>query len=637
MSDIQKVFRLRKAGKDDEALALAETLYALDPSDPWNIRAFGWVMYDRLKAAIASESEDEILLYTGKLETLPVPEEDEILKRQVTFLLMQASPVRRMLLRAVSLDFNGEHEKALAMFRDMKNHLPGIMPEYHKAYGWCLCKYLKNLISRQSGSREVWKDLLEEYFGLHPEKPSDLHSSFLMLMLRNFKDDSVFIRKWSSQFDWSLLREDDFNSFQDEHKKQIPGLAERSVQIIAKAILSSGMTDEMERFQKTLDQAMARFPANVWFYFYKAKMMVGLRKEEEARVFVVRVVREKSGEYWSWALLGDIVSGADPRLAISCYSNAMVCRADEKFLVNTRWNFGRLLHQEGFAAEARHEIELSMKTRRYEGYDLAPAMMMVCEEPWFRTAAVKKSNSIFYDEQKWKAMEFVFGAMPQVKGCLIRTFIRPDDPRKILRARILYAGNDGEQRITSVKVKNFPILKNISPGEGFLATIEPGDQERILEITRRNGSELYDQVPWMVGIVDQVNKVKKVTHVLWSRESGALLQVMTYKAGDFIRLKVLGRNEGSRGETYEVLAHELTEQEPPREIFRRFTGNVRYHFEKGHAIAGNVFMSPEIVRDCGIDGNSPCFVKGIAVASYNRVRDEWGWRAVRIDECRQKE
>lgn len=637
MSDVQKVFRLRKEGKEDEALALVESLYSREPSDPWTIRAYGWVLYDRLKAALTSESEDEILLYSGKLEVLPLPEEDEILKRQVAFLFTQANPVRRMLLRAVTLDFNGEHEKALAIFREMRNDPPATIAEYHKAYGWCLYKYLKNLIYSQSGSKEVWKDLLEEYLGLQPEKPSDLHSSFLLLMLRNFKDDNVFLRKWNSQFDWNLLREDDFKSFTDEHKKQIPGLAERSVQTIAKAILSLGNITEIENFQNTLDQALARFPSNVWFYFYKAKMLVCIKRVEEARVFVVRVVREKRGEYWSWALLGDIVSGDDPKLAVSCYSNAMICRADEKYLVNTRWNFGRLLRQEGFVAEARHEFELSMKTRRKEGYDITPARMMVCEEPWFRTAAEKDSNTIFYNEQKGKAMEFVFGTMPQLKGCLIRTFIRTDDPHKTLRARLLVTGKDGEQRITGVKVKNFPVLKNLRPGEGIFATVEPGVQERVLEITCRNSSELYDQVPWMVGIVDQVNKVKKVVHVLWSRESGALLQNMSYKAGDFIRLRAVRRKEGNKGEIFEVLVHEMTEQEPPREIFRWFSGIVRYHMEKGHAITGNVFIPPEIVRECGIDEKMVYSVRGIAVASYNRVRGEWGWRAVRVDECRQKE
>jgi len=630
MSDVQNIFKLRKEGRLDEALALAEALYARIPADPWVIRAYGWVLYDRLKAALASESEDEIFLCSGKLENLDIPEEDEILSRQVGYLLSQASQSARKFKRACSIDYNGNHEEALALFREMKKDFSGDLTTYHRAYGWCLYKYLKNLITNQAAGREVYKSLLDEYFTLQPEKPSVLHSSLLFLLLSHFKDDSDFLRKWEKQMEWSLFREEDFDSYAAESGKVFPGLAERSVQALAKAILSGGGNDEMDGFQRTLDNALNKFPSNIWLYYYKAKMLVRLGREEEARNFVIPVIRQKKGDYWSWALLGDMVDQTDPELAVSCFCNALMCSSEEKFLMNTRWSFGRLLRQQGYDAEARCEFESSIKARRDAGYDLSTSQMLISEEAWFKSAPQKDNNKPFYKEHAGKALEFVFGSLPRFKGCFVRTFIRPDDPRKSLRARILFSGTEGSLVAGSVRVQNYPSLKDAQPGQGILVTANPSDGMKIMEVALRETAEAYDILPWQTGIADHVNKAKNITHIAWSRTEGGLLQGQPYKEGDFVRVKVMTKKEDNRNFPNEILIHEHTEELPSTDLAQPFKGKLKLNMKKGFGFVGSVFVSPGMVTSCGLKGKDGSTVGGLAVPSFNTKTGQWGWKAVDI-------
>ncbi len=630
MSQTQEIFKLRKEGRLDEALTLAESAFARFYTDPWVIRAYGWVLYDKLKAALAGDLEEEIFLYSGKLGQLEIPEEDEILKSHVTFLLSRSGVSERMFSKANGLDFNGEHENALVLYRQLKENFGDDAVRYHNAYGWCLYKYLKTLITNQAGGREVWKELLEEYFGLHAEKPSQLHSLMLFLSLHHFKDDREFMLKWAGQFVWGNFRPEDFSSYEKEGK-EFPGLAERSVQALAKTMFSSGDRQKIEEMQSTLDQALQKYTSNIWLYYYKAKMLVSLGLAGEARKFVIPVVRQKKGDFWTWALLGDLLSEEDKDTAISCYCNAVTCKSEEKFLINTRWSFGKILHDAGFNAEARHEFELSLKTRQEQGYGILADKTRMLEEEWYRNTEAKSDNKGFYRERSGKAVDYVFGSLPGFRGNLIRTFIRPDDPGKSLRARMVLEGEGGDLLFTSVRVGNYPALAHLLPGDGVFVTAETGEKLRIMKVETRDATEPFDVLDWETAVVDHVNRDKNMTHVSWTRDSGAILRGIPYGEGDFIRLKVVTRKEEGKGAVNEILIHESTDLVPSKELVMFFSERLRVIKGKGFALAGNIFVSPDMVQRSGLISKDGNLVQGVAVASQNPRDGKWGWKALKIE------
>jgi hypothetical protein len=307
-----------------------------------------------------------------------------------------------------------------------------------------------------------------------------------------------------------------------------------------------------------------------------------------------------------------------------------MCSSEEKFLMNTRWSFGRLLRQQGYDAEARCEFESSIKARRDAGYDLSTSQMLISEEAWFKAAPQKDNNKPFYKEHAGKALEFVFGSLPCFKGCFVRTFIRPDDPRKSLRARILFTGTEGSLVAGSVRVQNYPSLKDAQPGQGILVTANPSDGMKIMDVGLRETAEAYDILPWQIGIIDHVNKTKDVTHIAWSRTEGGLLQGQPYKEGDFVRVKVMTKKEDNRNFPNEILIHEHTEELPSTDLAQPFKGKLKLNMKKGFGFVGSVFVSPGMVTSCGLKGKDGSTVGGLAVASFNTQTGQWGWKAVDI-------
>ena len=299
--------------------------------------------------------------------------------------------------------------------------------------------------------------------------------------------------------------------------------------------------------------------------------------------------------------------------------------------MNTRWSFGRLLRQQGYDAEARFEFERSVTASREAVYDLSTPQMLISEEAWFKAAPQKENNKPFYKEHAAQALEFVFGSLPRFKGCFVRTFIRPDDPRKSLRARIMFAGPGGSLVTGSVRVQNYPSLKDAQPGQGILVMANPSDGMKIMDVGLRETAESYDILPWQIGVIDHVNKAKDVTHISWSRTEGGLLQGQPYKEGDFVRVKVMTKKEDDRNFPNEILIHEHTGELPSTDLVQSFRGKLKLNREKGFGFVGSVFVSPGFVVSCGLEGKDGSTVGGLAVASFNAKTGQWGWKAVSIE------
>ena len=135
MSDVKVIFRLRKEGQIDEALQLATQLFGQFPDDPWVIRAYGWVLYDKLKAALNNGDQERIEEFSTHLGGINIPEEDTLLREQVQRLLKLRLPGARRFREASQLDREGNYEEALRIFRSIAEESPDSGDEFHNSYG----------------------------------------------------------------------------------------------------------------------------------------------------------------------------------------------------------------------------------------------------------------------------------------------------------------------------------------------------------------------------------------------------------------------------------------------------------------------------------------------------------------------
>jgi len=60
MSSSHEIFALRKAKRNEEALAMARATYAENARDPWFLRAYAWTLFDRVSLEVARYEQKEL-------------------------------------------------------------------------------------------------------------------------------------------------------------------------------------------------------------------------------------------------------------------------------------------------------------------------------------------------------------------------------------------------------------------------------------------------------------------------------------------------------------------------------------------------------------------------------------------------
>ncbi len=137
------------------------------------------------------------------------------------------------------------------------------------------------------------------------------------------------------------------------------------------------------------------------------------------------------------------------------------------------------------------------------------------------------------------------------------------------------------------------------------------------------------EVKSCIGVIINVDKVsgKAYFSVSKSIAGGFKPKKMQLKTGDVLEFKLNEKNEGGQL-VYEVLSAEKSNKIPSKEIYREFEGTLR--ISKGGEIGfiDSVFVSKSMIESNGLKNNN--LVKGIAIYSLNKKRNEFGWKAIKV-------
>lgn len=76
-----------------------------------------------------------------------------------------------------------------------------------------------------------------------------------------------------------------------------------------------------------------------------------------------------------------------------------------------------------------------------------------------------------------------------------------------------------------------------------------------------------------------------------------------------------------------MLHAEATDEMPSAQVWKQFSDAVRVSNGMGFT-SGDIFISPPLIEEHGIhDGQT---VSGTAVLSFNKKRQNWGWKAISL-------
>ena len=625
------VFAKRKENID-EAYQMALQLMSAPDIDDWDFKAFAWCLIDLIKRDANTGQQQNLAHYRQQLEGIKVDPNDDVLQKGVRYVLSLCSPHGQLISEAKSLSKQGRHAEAANFYRKLCAN-GAADTTIQTSLAWELYKLSKELMA-QNNVNDVKKNL-NDYLKLEVEKPSLLHTCFLQLASKLAGEDRlnmlVFARLWSLDY----LRPEDFERYVANDGNEYPSLAEKVIQQASKEAAGSGNHQDLNYILPHIDQAITRFPDNIWLKLNNAKVLLALGRHDDALTFGLEVTKSKINDYWSWELLGDICSGSDPEATLSSYCKALLCSSDDKFTGKVRLKLALRLVESGDLAIAKHEVERLVVYRDKEGQKIPEDVTKIVSQAWYREIQATDSNVAFYKANASVAESLLFSKMLWISANSGQKFTVPGKEDKPKRK--LFVKTSSEPMEVSIPEYKFE-FPTLNPGDGLRikGEFDTTNRFQVYVIEKRDSDKQWDVFSEKVGVVDHVNNDKKLIHFLVDRDLDGVVPFSeldgSFREGDAITVK-LSRYKSKQGQRYRVLQAMATDQTPSTSVKKQFCEEVRESNGMGFTTS-DIFIPPPLMNECQIkDGQT---VSGTALLSYNKKRASWGWRAMSIEGEDQK-
>ncbi len=141
---------------------------------------------------------------------------------------------------------------------------------------------------------------------------------------------------------------------------------------------------------------------------------------------------------------------------------------------------------------------------------------------------------------------------------------------------------------------------------------------------------LFRDIPEEIVVVEFVNEHKSVLNFVKDKRkygffnySGILTKP---QIGDLLKVRFNG--EGQNG-FYKILSAKKADSNVTSDAIKDFEGKIKVIYPQNFGFIEDIFIEPKIVEESKLtDGHT---VKGRAILSFNKKKNEWGWKAIDIN------
>lgn len=502
----KEVKELRKSGKLDEALTLANQDLEREPANIWNKRSVAWVYYDYLKEYASKEKVENFIEYLDKIKSLELPADENMVFDTCAFQIGK-------LIFALSHDEHIEYKNVNPIFEHIKD--------------------------------------------FHFTKPSESYSFLYKAFHKCYKTWTNYI-PFADWWNFDNFSSTDFLSEEFKGKK-IMSIVEQAYIAYSKKLLE-GETKEIDgfllpkeidkskikEFLPKLDSIIENHPEYQYPPYFKAKLLLVLGDEKEVLSNFIPFAKKKRNDFWVWELLSDTFQ-ADDKRKMACLCKALSLKTPNEFLINTRQKLAELLVKQNIFQEAKTEIEQILLARSENNWKIPRQLTEWTEQDWYNNSQSQKDNSSFYKRYVRTAEEILFADIPE--EIVVVEFV-----------------NENKSIINFIKDKS------------------------------KHGFFKY------AGMIENP------------------------EIGELISVRFSG--EGHEG-FHKVLSIKKVTDNISCDAIKEFNGNLKMREPANFGFVDDVFIEPKLIVKHEL--NKDDLIKGKAVLSFNKKKNVWGWKAIKIN------
>jgi len=212
----------------------------------------------------------------------------------------------------------------------------------------------------------------------------------------------------------SLFEKDDKSPYLGE-KGESPSLMLNFARKVAKAWM---LYEEVK--QINIDQLLLIFNQTrkeiedkdnlIWLDYDEAKCLIIAGRTEQARDFVVPVLRKKQTESWAWGALAATYRGQDNDVAIILLAQGLCHVHDEKFALPLLKGIAPLLASKGFVKEASMCVVRAKNCYLNSGWAIKQDLEKLIHQTWFDSDVNIDVLGDFLQEKSQGALDYLYGA-----------------------------------------------------------------------------------------------------------------------------------------------------------------------------------------------------------------------------------
>lgn len=354
----KEITALRKSGKLDDALTMAERELKDFPDDEWIKKAAAWVYYALMKKALESNNFQDIIRQIKKINALRLPQTE------------------RMVFDSIA---------------------------------WGIGKYLFH-------HSDVKEENLDEIFSLIKDfsfsRPADSYTFLLKAFNKHAARWGYFMDfvKW-----WGLdhFMPKDYETFITENGRKLPATAESIYISLSKKLLAEPVNkNAIEDFLPNIARIVQAQPKMQYPPYYYAKLLLALGDKKRFVKAFLPFARKKQRDFWVWDLMSEAYGQNSPEY-FSCLCKSLSCGAPAKFTINVKEKLAVVLEQQNRLPEAKREYLDILNTRQKEGWYLHDKHLLWQNKAWWQEVDPSKNNFNLYHKNKQLAESLLYADKPE--------------------------------------------------------------------------------------------------------------------------------------------------------------------------------------------------------------------------------
>lgn len=142
---------------------------------------------------------------------------------------------------------------------------------------------------------------------------------------------------------------------------------------------------------------------------------------------------------------------------------------------------------------------------------------------------------------------------------------------------------------------------------------------------------LFQDIPEEVIVVEFVNHNKKMLNFVQDEQRFGFFKyeglLNKPKVGDILKVRFKGKNR-EKGGFYSVFTATKADPNISSKAIKSLKGNLNIHGSNNFGFVDNIFVGPKLIDENNLENGQN--IIGKAILSYNKKKNEWGWKAIDI-------